>query len=135
MVEDLFLELIFGFDGTDICGVFHSTLGCSVENICDDYWGDIFVGLKFDGKISLFGELTTSGKDDLVLAKLDSTSGDLLWIKQIGGEGDEYFCGLKTNSVGALAMVFGTEFGLESDSLLPSNEDGDGIHLCTFHLT
>ena len=30
-------------------------------------------------------------------------------------------------------MVFGTEFGLESDSLsLPSNEDGDGIHLCTF---
>ena len=112
---------------------FQSTLGCSVENICDDYWGDIFVGLKFDGKISLFGELTTSGKDDLVLAKLDSTSGDLLWIKQIGGEGDEYFCGLKTNSVGALAMVFGTEFGLESDSLfLPSNEDGDGVHLCTF---
>ena len=27
---------------------FQSTLGCSVENICDDYWGDLFVGLKFD---------------------------------------------------------------------------------------
>ena len=91
---------------------FQSTLGCSVENICDDYWGDLFVGLKFDGQISLLGELTTLGKDDLILAKLDSASGDLLWNKQIGGEGDEYLCGLKTNSVGALAMVFGTEFEL-----------------------
>ena len=101
---------------------------CSVENICDDYWGDIIVGLKFDGKISLFGELTT-GKDDLVLAKLDSTSGDLLWITNCG-EGDEYFCGLKTNSVGAFAMVFGTEF--DSNRIVYPNEDGDGIHLCTF---
>ena len=112
---------------------FQSTLGCSVENICDDYWGDLFVGLKFDGQISLLGELTTLGKDDLILAKLDSASGDLLWNKEGGGEGDEYLCGLKTNSVGALAMVFGTEFGVESDNLfLPSNEESDGIHLCTF---
>ena len=92
--------------------LFNATHGSSVQNLCTDYWGDLYIGLSFEGTISLLEAHTSLGKSDLILAKMKKDNGNFLWSKQIGGTGDEKFYGLESNSVGNLLMGLQSEMGV-----------------------
>lgn len=95
--------------------------------ICSDVNSNIFVCGEFSSDTMTFGnvQLYNSGSYDVYIAKYDS-SGNVLWAKSFGKEGDDfasYICtDLQGNSYLAGSFVSDSLF-IENDTLLNSNTD------------
>ncbi len=68
------------------------------EKIKTDTNGNVYVGGSFSGTVSIGSTtLTSNGLTDIFIAKYN-TNGNLLWVKNFGGSGNEYVNGLVIDS-------------------------------------
>ena len=112
---------------------FDATICSRVDGLCVDYWGDLFVGLSFEGEINLLSKISSNGQKDLILAKLKKENANLLWTKHIGGEGNEKFYGLESNSVGGLLLGLQSDLGFQNDGITYlQNDQMKSVCLWTF---
>lgn len=97
-------------DGTDSLGAATSFFGCDVINGAGFLYvaGNVENGATID-----YESQTSAGRDDIVVAKLSTSDGNVAWLKQVGSNGDDrvaFSGGVKVDANGN-AVVFGDTNG------------------------
>ena len=103
-----------------------SNSSSTIREIDFDYWGNLILGIEFKGHVVGMGTTTFSSIDqDIILVKLNPTSGQFIWSKEIINHGYQKLVNLTTNSVGSLAIAIFTDqdFDIDGHSIRSSKTD------------
>lgn len=76
-----------------------------VTDIAKDAFGNIYVAGVFGGTMEIYG-LTSAGNNDIFFAKFNS-AGSLVWIKRIGGTGDDQATTISFDQTGSTIFLGG----------------------------
>ena len=95
-------------DGGTSNGAAAVALGCAV---IDGAQAMYIGGVVENGAALEFGNQESAGRDDLFVAKLDTSNGDVKWLRQVGSNGDDRMAhggGIKVDAFGnAFKMLKG----------------------------
>jgi hypothetical protein len=108
MSTDRGVGALFGVPGQalwlrDIGGTSGSGLGGALAM---DGQGNLISAAAFSGTVQIgTTTLVSAGKSDLLVAKISSQTGDVLWAKQFGGTRDDSADGVAVDAAGAIYVV------------------------------
>lgn len=78
----------------------------SVGRLVIDGQGNVLFGATFSGTIQLgTATLTSAGKGDIFVAKMSGQTGDVAWVKQFGGAGDDAVSDIAVDPANAIYIA------------------------------
>lgn len=99
---NVFVTKLDAASGSAIWAKTAGGIGFNFANaIAADSQGNLYLCGSFESTAA-FGtySITTNGNSDIFVSKIDATSGNFLWVKKMGGTGNDSGCGIVVNTDG-----------------------------------